>query len=144
MFIFFKKKQCFINFAQSKNIWFSNHKSIKYHSSKLLIISTLFFDVNLLYNAQIQEKNQPILVSKNEINNQLSKQEIKILKPEEIEKLKNCKFKPCSFLYYFWQSCQPWKISHLPIRTVNEKIQTIKLHLYEVFNSINSLHSDFL
>jgi hypothetical protein len=52
-------------------------------------------------NAQIQEKNQPILVSKNKINNQLSKQEIKKLKPEEIEKLKNCKFKPYSFLYYF-------------------------------------------
>ena len=68
---------------------------------KLLIFLSLFFGINLVCKSQTLEKKESIPVSKNEINNQLSKQEIKILKPEEIEKLKNCKFKPCSFLYYF-------------------------------------------
>jgi hypothetical protein len=62
-----------------------------------------------LYNAQIQEKNQPILVSKNEINNQLSKQEIKILKPEEIEKLKIANSNPAVFYIIFDKAVSPEK-----------------------------------
>jgi hypothetical protein len=41
---------------------------------KLLIFLALFFGINLVCKSQILEKKEPIPVSKNEINNQLSKQ----------------------------------------------------------------------
>lgn len=64
---------------------------------KLLIILLLFFSINLICSAQIQEKKEPIPVTKKEINNQLSKQEIEKLKPEEIEKLKIANSAPAVF-----------------------------------------------
>ena len=64
---------------------------------KLLIILLLFFSINLICNAQIQEKKEQIPVAKKEINGQLSKQEIEKLKPEEIEKLKIANSSPAVF-----------------------------------------------
>jgi hypothetical protein len=59
----------------------------------------LFFSIHSITSAQIQEKNEPVPVSKNEIireNKQLNT-ETKGLTPEDVEKLKISKSTPAVF-----------------------------------------------
>ena len=66
---------------------------------KLLIILFLFFGINSMVSAQIQEKKEPIPVSKNEImkDQQQLKSDKDRLTKEDIEKIKISKSTPAVF-----------------------------------------------